>query len=741
MADTNAAAVAVTDNPTRDAADATTTPKRRGYRPGGVSMATKLAAALVVVSFGSLAIATVVGLQTGIDLGRDIYRERLTSNANVAAIDVESSVNSTRALGESLALSPEAATAINSFSSAFSELNNVDGFDVDDASADLFTSYEDIYLSAAGASNVSIEEIISRSNAAVYLQTQYSVGNLDDPGDASERRSVNDARDGSTWSTEHEIYHPGYRRAVEQLGLIDLYLIEPTSARIVYSASKSPDLGTSLQIGPFSGSVLANAVDDVIDDPSSGSVLTDMSMYNAHLGEVVGVLATPVLEGSRLVGVLALMYDGLGFTDLITADGTWEEAGIEESGNVYMIGSDGTTRTDPRGFLEDPATFLDASQASGLLSTSERDVIEASGTTVLTQPAVEATVTAAKEADRDVQERSSMSGPTVISTVAPVAIEGLGWTIVAEAQLDLAETAIDDFRNILTVGIAIFAIVITFFAVAWAGGIMRPVRAISDRLGSRTSTGALEIPDSSPIELHHLAASFEEMSATLDDQQVALALARDERLGVMRSMLPTALADRIASGELDQLDEVARASVVVIVVLGLGELVRPDSTHADRDLLDRLLEELDTLADEHGVDRVKVVGDAYFGACGHDRPYVDHAPRVVAFATAAREAVQEISAVGDADLDTAIGIDTGPVTVGMAGGAGLVYDVWGATVTVAHHLARRSSRGQILLSDDTHAMLPDQIAQGEVELADRHAWTVPEPTTDVRSSTDRVAGS
>jgi len=704
----------------------------RRFRVPGVSMATKLATALVVVSFGSLAIATLVGLQTGVDLGREIYRERLTSMANVAALDVEASLDSTRSLAEALALSPETASAISAFDSAFTLLDDADEFDVDDASSRLLEAYEDTYLATSTARDIPVEEIVTRSTAALYLQSTYSIGDNDDgdPVVLDDRLAIADAGDGSDWSAAHVLYHPGYGRAVEQLGLVDLYLVEPTSSRVIYSAAKSPDLGTSLDVGPFSGSVLANAVGDVIDDPSAGSVLTDMSLYDAKPGQIVGVLASPVFEGDRLVGVVAVMYDGLGFTDLITADGDWERAGIDESGNVYMIGSDGTTRSDPRGFLDDPSSFLDASQASGLLSTSERAVIEVYGTTVLTQPAVETTVTAAQEGSTEIEERTSMTGVAVIGTVAPLSDADLGWTIVAEAELEIAENAIDDFRNILTVGIAVFAIVISFFAVAWASGLMRPVRAISERLGSGASSDPLSIPESSPTELHHLASSFEEMSATLDHQQVELAIAREERLDLMRSMLPAALAERIVSGDLDELDEVARASVVVVVVLGLAELVRLDATRSDRDLIDRLHEELDVLADEHGIDRVKVVGDAYFGACGHDRPYIDHAPRIVAFAADARDAIRAIAREDGVGLDTAIGVHTGPVTVGMAGGDRLVYDVWGTTVTVAHHLARRSGPGQIMLSDDTHSLLPDEIVQAELDLTDRHVWTVPEPPID-----------
>lgn len=60
----------------------------------------------------------------------------------------------------------------------------------------------------------------------------------------------------------------------------------------------------------------------------------------------------------------------------------------------------------------------------------------------------------------------------------------------------------------------------------------------------------------------------------------------------------------------------------------------------------------------------------------------------------------------------------------MTGGSRLLYDVWGDTVTTAHHLARRAGSGGIILSDTTHALLPDEVAQQETDVDGDHAWTL-----------------
>lgn len=668
-------------------------------RARGVSMATRLAAAVLAVSLLALAAATVVGLDSGFDLGRQINRDRLTSVDASAAFDIEAQLAGTRSASLALASSPQAVDAIDRFGAAFEELQ-----------ADVGTDFE------------ATEPLATTEPAALELQRVY-------PAERSGGHdgSVDDAGDGSAWSGVHRTFNPAYRRVVDELGLVNLYLIEPAAARIVYSVGKQPDLGTSLVVGPFSGSVLANAVGRVIDDPAGGTVVSDLSRYDALPDRLIGVMASPVLDGSRLVGVLAVTYDAADLTEILTVGQAWDEAGYPDTADLYLVGADGTLRSDPRLFLEDPSAFLDATVATGSISAERRSTIEATGTTVLTQPAVGATVIAGKAGHEDVAERVSMTGTQVLSTTTPVTVEGFDWFVVAEMETSAAEARLVDFRNVLVVGTALFVVLIAFFAVSWASGIMRPVRAISERLGSaELDPGPLVIPERSPVELHHLAASFESMSATLDRERRELAEAREQRLGLMRKMLPRTVADRIARGDLEGLDEVPQASVVVLVVHGLGELVRAGTQVSNRDLVDRLHAELDGLAEQHGLDRIKIVGDAYFAACGHDRPFIDHAPRVVAFATDARDAVRALGEESAAGLDVAVGVHTGPVTVGMAGGAQLVYDVWGETVTVAHHLARRARRGDVLLSEATDRLLPDEVPSERVsEIGDAPVWSVP----------------
>jgi class 3 adenylate cyclase len=712
----------------------TETPRRRR----GLSLTTRLAATVLVVGFVSMVAATLVGLNAGNQQGRVAFEDALDSLGSSGSYEAAAQLRFYERLAEQLATSAQAAEAIEGFTAALDDLSSLSAADVRPQFDRLVVAYDERYLQPlrdAGAPVV-LRDVVSEDPAAVYLQEAYALS--DAP--VSSPVLLDDAADGSEWTSVHARFHPAYRNAVREANLVDIYLVDAASERIVYSAAKGPDLGTSLAVGPYRGSVVGRAADAVANSPDP--VVTDLAFYNGAPGVPIGAAAAAVVESGRTIGAVVLTYDGAVYTDRLTTV-TEASAGPDDEGSdLFMIGADGTTRSDPQSYLADPNGFLDASQEAGVLLDGERAVIDANATTVLVQPAADSTINAALDGDTDVGERMSMTGGEVVSVVERLPADDVEWYVVSEIDSGAADAAIAVFRGILVVGAAVFVTALAFIAVAWSKRVMLPVRTISDRLGraslARASVSELEpvgIPDPSPVEFHRLADSFSAMGASLRRQQLDLQRARADRLDMMKRMLPASVAQRIARGDVDELDEVPSATVVVVVVLGLGALVHEDSGAEDRRLLDDLTGELDDIAFEHGLDRIKVVGDSYFAACGHDRPYIDHAPRSVSFSQQVVQAVRAASLAWPAQLDTAIAVNTGPVTVGMSGGTRLVYDVWGPTVTTAHDLARAAGAGEIVVTSATRARLPDDFEltewRADALSGDDRLWTL---VTDVHGA-------
>lgn len=698
--------------------------RRKGEGEGSIrsslSMATRLAAAVVIVAIVSLLAAMIVGLRTGASLAEDIYQDRIIALRASANVDTTSQLAFYQRAAEGLAQSPQAARAIERFGEGIDELDAAGPPPVDHTD-DLYDTYRTQYLEPQreAGNQIDFRDIISQRPAALELQYEYAV----DLGYADQPQDIDNADDGSYWSETHALVHPMYRDVAERLDLVDVMLID-TDRDVVYSARKRPELATSLEVGPFSGGVLADVASRVMADPAGGALVSDLSFTPSSLVPV-GVVAAPVVDEERVVGALVLMYDSEPFTTILSADGEWSDAGYPDSSDTYLVGDDQTVRSEPRGYLENPTEFLDTLEELGEITPEQRLAIDGRGTTVLTLRAPDEVLRALEDDDDSIIDHAGFAGADSLSSAVPVASDAVDWAAVAGMTSEEARSDLEDFRRLFAVGVAIFVAVLAFVAVWWGSRVVRPVRDISERLAARhaargdadpplaEAAPALDLPERSPVEFHRLANSFETMALTLRAQRAEVESARDERLRLLREMLPPAIAQRVSEGQIRMLEEIPSVTVGVGTVEGLGALVRVDASDDGRALVDRLHAELDQLAGEHGVERVKIVGDAYYAACGHDRPYLDHAPRMAAFATDARDAIRRIAALAGEDLDLSFGIHSGPVTVGMAGGRRLVYDVWGPTVTIAHDLARVAGIGQILLSDTSRQLLPDTLEVAE----------------------------
>ena len=379
-------------------------------------------------------------------------------------------------------------------------------------------------------------------------------------------------------------------------------------------------------------------------------------------------------------------------------------------------------RSDSRAFIQDPASYVDPEGGQPGLSDASRNAIAVLGTTVLFQPITERSVDVARAAEPGLMDTVSYRGTNVRTSYRALDIPGLNWVILTQIERsELDEPIVGYARNML-IAVAAFLVALTFAVVSWANRVIEPVRIVSNRLRAvrdgtteATNESQLDISDSSPQEFVNLAADIDRMVERLDERQAEVTARSSERLALLRRFLPPTIVRRVEAGEQDVLDQSPHATVAVLVIHGLGELVSVASKQDIRNLLDRIVDEADGLARAHGLDRVKLSGDTYFAACGTSRPYLDHAPRSIAFVLEAIELIDDIATEFGYQLAVAGGLDSGPVTIGLTGGTALVYDAWGPTVTTASHLARIAGRDQILVSSTVRTQLPDSLEISDYE--------------------------
>ncbi len=675
-----------------------------------ISVATRLSLVVLLVALVSLVITAAVGLARGGEITDELLLARTTSIGASRADQVELYIGGLERALISQAISPGTAQAIDELADAYRELQS------EAPSGSDRSALEEYYvetvapsLSAVRGRPVAAASLFPRDPAAIHLQANYIVPDGGDGG------LLNDAGDGSRWSELHSAINQSALAFATRFGVDDLYLIEPEQQTIVYSTAKDIDFATSLLTGSQSGTALAALISSFGPDPEPGvAVIEDFTSYTAAGDEPSLFIASPVFANGALAGFAAIRIGPDRISSITTDDGSWEALG--DTGETYVVAGDSLMRSDARGFIEDESSYLSAVTAAGTATESQTASMAMLGTTVLLQPIDDQDVARALDEEPGFVDSTNYLGADVLQARRALDIEGLEWALLTEVELQELDAPIEEFVRNLLIAIALFLVAVTFIAVRWADRLLQPLRIISTKLravraGDRIEKGvsSAALPANSPTEFVGLAGDIDTMLETLAARYAAATERAAERRRLLRQILPPQAAQRAEAGEENVVDQVAQATVVVLVIGGLGSLMRAGSTDEARALLDRVVEETDALAKQRGLERIRLTGDAYVAACGTIRPHIDHAARAVSFVLDVRDLVADLGDDGQV-ISMKVGVDSGPVTVGLTGGSGLVYDAWGTTVQRAADLARRSSWNEVTVSTEVRTQLPTRFA-------------------------------
>ncbi|MEX0307919.1 MAG: adenylate/guanylate cyclase domain-containing protein [Ruegeria sp.] len=113
------------------------------------------------------------------------------------------------------------------------------------------------------------------------------------------------------------------------------------------------------------------------------------------------------------------------------------------------------------------------------------------------------------------------------------------------------------------------------------------------------------------------------------------------------------------------------------------------------EFLNKVFRVFDELADKHGLEKIKTIGDAYMVAAGMPSPVGDPAHRVAEMALDVQRLVAEMSPDFPDGLQVRIGLHVGPAVAGVIGNQKLFYDVWGETVNTASRMESHGEPGRI----------------------------------------------
>jgi len=171
---------------------------------------------------------------------------------------------------------------------------------------------------------------------------------------------------------------------------------------------------------------------------------------------------------------------------------------------------------------------------------------------------------------------------------------------------------------------------------------------------------------------------------------------REKERALLYGALPENVANRILRGETveDQFEYAAVLFSDVVSFTTHSSAMNPSDMIK---LLADLYRDFDAFCAEHGVVKVKTIGDSYLCFKG-DSTAAENAAAVASVALS----MQQHSATWPSGepLTHRIGIHCGPISAGVIGTQRLQYDIWGDTVNVASRMESHAEAGRIQVSEN-----------------------------------------
>jgi class 3 adenylate cyclase len=306
-----------------------------------------------------------------------------------------------------------------------------------------------------------------------------------------------------------------------------------------------------------------------------------------------------------------------------------------------------------------------------------------------------------------------------------------------DAQVIAEVESFEGVRRFLTIALAIFSAMSLAGAVAvgaiisWT--VIRPVRRIDDALGTLANgdfTARIDVPNRDEFgklsenvnrtseQLETLYGRLETINKDLQarvDEQVAML----EHTSQLRRYLSPQVADSIIAG-VAGLGETRRAelSIAFVDIRGFTALSEQSEPEEMARNLNRFLTTMTNIVFEYEGTLDKYVGDAVMVFFNDPIPQEDHAERAVRMALQMQVELgllcRELSEAALGEITAGIGISTGFATVGNFGSPNRMdYTAIGNHVNLASRLAGDAAPGEILISERTLALLPEDLVKAE----------------------------
>jgi adenylate cyclase len=218
------------------------------------------------------------------------------------------------------------------------------------------------------------------------------------------------------------------------------------------------------------------------------------------------------------------------------------------------------------------------------------------------------------------------------------------------------------------------------------------------------------------VLFRHFAEQKAQARELLRKEHHLLQLEQDRSEKLLLNILPQPIAQRLMLEEKNIADGFPNVSVMFADLVNFTKLAEDMPPNRMVSLLNDIFSGFDMLAEKHGLEKIKTIGDAYMVAGGLDETGGHrYADAIADMALDMLEWLRTYPAAQNTPLQLRIGIGSGPVVAGVIGMKRFIYDLWGDTVNIASRMTAEAAVGAVQVDTTTYQLLATRYRFSEMQ--------------------------
>jgi class 3 adenylate cyclase len=195
----------------------------------------------------------------------------------------------------------------------------------------------------------------------------------------------------------------------------------------------------------------------------------------------------------------------------------------------------------------------------------------------------------------------------------------------------------------------------------------------------------------------------EKVRDKLAETNAQLRDAQEQSERLLLNILPGPIAERLKHDHETIADGFADITVMFADIVNFTQIAEGMSPNQIFSMLNQVFSCFDELAEEHHLEKIKTIGDAYMVAGGLNDDKMNYSDAIANMAIGMRDVLShEFSKMR---LEIRMGIGTGPVVAGVVGKKKFIYDLWGDTVNIASRITSEGIPGSVQVDLTTYRRL------------------------------------